>query len=70
MNTFINSPAVARAFTRQIIAERVRDAEERQAARDIRRERRAAARAARASQPQPNAPWLPGTPVRFPRPAH
>jgi hypothetical protein len=67
MNTFTADPTAARAVARQIIDERVRDAEERRIARAVRAERRSAARAFRQTPDPRPLPWWT---FRFLRPAH
>jgi len=67
MNTFTTDHTAAQTIARQMIAERVRDAEERRIARSVRDQRRADARASRR---QPGARSLSGWAFRLVRPAH
>ena len=66
MNTFATNTSAAQSVARQIIAERVRDAEERRIARTVRHDRRAA----RASRPRSTSHRLSGWALRFVHPAH
>jgi hypothetical protein len=67
MNSLTSNPAAAQTLAAQMIAERVRDAEQRRTARALRDQRRAARRASRVTTTAQPMPWLTR---RFLRPAH
>ena len=69
MNTFASNPTAASTYARQMVDERVRDAEQRRAARAVRHERRAAARTARGARQRPATKHQPWWSIRFPHPA-
>ena len=67
MNTMISNPTAAQQFARQVIDERVRDAEQRRFARAARAERRTVHNP---HAPKPSTPPLPWWSLRFLRTAN
>jgi hypothetical protein len=67
MNTMTSNPIFAQQFARQVIDERVRDAEQRRFARSARAERRTEQSPRPATTTAPDLPWWS---MRFLRPAH